>query len=105
MLGIMGSTASPLTGGQCSTRSGGEVAYMITNRGVNDAVVGYGMNSGAANGRTILGFPTVGGFASEGAFVVLARTQVVVTLTPNLWFFGSTSSGNSEIVVQPGDGA
>lgn len=99
---VMASTLSPLTGGQCSTRPGGDITYLLTNRGTNDAVVGYGMTSGEANGRAV--FPLIGTPGVGGAVELLARTQVVVTLTPNLFFFAATDSGNSAIIIRPGDG-
>lgn len=97
---LMGSSASPLTTLMMSTTQRGDVVYLVYNSGLNDAYLGYGMTSGAANGNAVV--PTAGN--ATAALALPAGSVQSFTLTPQLFFAAQTPSGNAPIYITPGMG-
>lgn len=97
---LMGSALSPLTNVQMSTNMCGDITYLIGNSGANDAFVGYGMTSGAANANAAV---PVAGAAVECLYVPAFSVQSF-TLTPMLFFCAQTPSGNTPLYITPGTG-
>lgn len=97
---LLGSTLSPLPNVMMSTRPQGDITYLIGNAGANDAFVGYGMTSGAANANAAV---PVAGAAVECLYVPAFSVQSF-TLTPMLFFAAQTPQGNTQLFITPGDG-